>query len=96
MFCFLEKQGYLDIADNYDLFCLHYVLLERINAHLKTFSEGYDHHSLRTEANKLHLQLWTCGSITHQPHSDREVEDVRALGIDWDEPVNSHTLKVCF
>lgn len=96
MFCFLEEQGYLDIADNYDLFCLHYVLLERINAHLKTFSEGYDHHSLRTEANKLHLQLWTCGSITHQPHSDWEVEDVRALGIDWDEPVNSHTLKVCF
>ena len=63
-----------------------FVLLQRIKAHLKTFSEGYGHHSLRTEKNELSLQLRTYGSITYQPHSDRE--NVRAYGIDWDEPVN--------
>ena len=55
---------------------------------MKTFGKGYDHHSLRTEANKSPLQLWICGAITYQPHSDWEVEDVPAYGIDWDEPVN--------
>ena len=34
-FYYLEDSGYLDVADNVHMFCLHYVFKARINQHLK-------------------------------------------------------------
>ena len=39
VFYYLEDSGYLDVADNVHMFCLHYVFTARINQHFKWFSQ---------------------------------------------------------
>lgn len=40
VFQYLEESGYLDLLDNVQLFCLHYVFKPRINAHLQNFTSS--------------------------------------------------------
>lgn len=44
VFLNLEQSGHLDINNQIDLFCLHYVFLPRINQHLQMFIDGWNNH----------------------------------------------------
>lgn len=61
VFYFLEESGYLDVTDNVDMFCLHFVFCPRINDHLKKFSSSWNIHCIRTARNKTPCQLWIIG-----------------------------------
>ena len=47
-----------------DLFCLHHIFVPRINAQLDTFHQTYSRHLIRTERNRIPLQLWVSGMNT--------------------------------
>jgi len=63
LFYSLEDNGLLNPNNEADLFALHYVFLPKINEHLKTFSEAYNRHRLRTEKNCTPMQLWLQGML---------------------------------
>ncbi|PIK34212.1 hypothetical protein BSL78_28964 [Apostichopus japonicus] len=67
LFYQLEDNGLLDICDEVDLFCLHYVLIPEINHRLNSFKETYIHHKIRTAGNKTPLQLWTASMCNGFP-----------------------------
>lgn len=52
-------------------FCLHYVMLPRINRHLQLFKQAWDRHSLSTEQGRSPQQLWIAGQLmANNPISD--------------------------
>ena len=51
----LEDNGLLDINNETDMFCLHYVLLPPVKKLVKAFA--HNNHALRTEGNLTPLQL---------------------------------------
>ena len=53
----LEDNGLLDINNETDMFCLHYVLLPRVKKLVKEFAFAHNNHTLRTECNLTPLQL---------------------------------------
>lgn len=56
----------LDVDNDIDVWCLHYIYLPKLNNHLKTWRESWVYHPLRTEANKTPMQLWISGMhFTH-------------------------------
>ena len=57
----LEDEGLLDPLDEIDLFSLHFIFIPRLNQQLETFRAAYCRHRLRTEHNRMALQLWTRG-----------------------------------
>lgn len=61
LFYRLELCNLLDPCSDFQLFCLHYVYLPRINRHLKLWADAWDLHPLSTEHNKSPLQLWIRG-----------------------------------
>lgn len=63
VFQYLEESGYLDLSDNVQLFCLHYVFKPRINAHLQNFTSSWNNHPIRTAGNRTPNQLWIGGLI---------------------------------
>lgn len=69
VFYFLEESGYLNLSDEIQMFCLHYVFIARINEHLSRFCHGWNVHRIRTARNKSPNKLWTIGM------SQRELED---------------------
>ncbi len=94
LFHHMEDQGYLDVADEVDLFSLEYVYCPRINRQLSIFLDGYHNHPVRTENNFTPLQLWIRGQQNYQPIQDdlSPATDVENLGIDWDGPLPSGEL----
>ena len=58
VFLGLERSGVLDVANEIDMFCLHYVYLRRINNHLQRFLDGWNNHPISTERNMTPNQLW--------------------------------------
>lgn len=80
VFYYLEDSGYLDVADNVHMFCLHYVFKARINQHLKWFSTGWDNHPIRTAGNRTPHQLWIIGSLeaTKSFEAVRDTEQLTA------------------
>lgn len=52
----------MNIENQTDRFCLHYVFLPRINADLDSFRLGWNSHSLSTQGNWSPLQLFTAHS----------------------------------
>ena len=70
----MEENGILNIDDEVQLFCLHYVFLPRINDSLQQFVTTWNHHPLRTESNLSPLQLWMTGEHPCDPNElDAEV-----------------------
>ena len=63
IFYHLEDNGILDPASELDLFCLHFVYMQKINDALKTFMTGWNNHALTSENNKTPIQLYTCGIL---------------------------------
>jgi len=63
IFYHLEENGFLDPTSELDLFCLHFVYMQKINDALKTFMAGWNNHALTTESNKTPIQLYTCGVL---------------------------------
>ena len=80
VFYYLEDSGYLDVADNVHMFCLHYVFKARINQHLKWFSTRWDNHPVRTVRNRTPNQLWIIGSLeaTQSFEAVRDTEQLTA------------------
>ena len=61
LFYHLESISLLDSNNDFDLFCLHYVFIPRINQSLKDWKDAWVKHPLRTEQNLSPEQLWTTG-----------------------------------
>ena len=61
LFYSLEDIGLLDINCPIDLYTLHFVFTPLIQRHLDMFSQGWAHHSMRTEHNRTPQQLWILG-----------------------------------
>lgn len=61
LFYYMEEIGILNIENEIQLFCLHYVFLPRINDSLHQFISMWNHHPLGTEFNLSPLQLWMTG-----------------------------------
>ena len=79
LFLSLEENHYLDIDNNDNLFCLHYVYKPFINRMLDSFSSSWLNHKIRTARNKTPMQLFLMGMQ----------QVARENGV-----VSSHTLKV--
>ena len=93
LFHFMEQYDLLDPTDEQHLFALHYVYIPRINKALSHFTEGWNHHPMRTTHQKSPHQLFTAGALLLR-HSQLTAfdfyEDVgTAYGIDNDGPVPS-------
>ena len=78
----LENEGVLDIENEVDLFCLHYVYLPRIQESLQIFKRGWNHHALSTECGWSPMQLFTAYSLEN-PLFDTNVDEL-SYGIDSD------------
>ena len=91
IFGYLEDNGLLDISNDNDLYCLHFVFLQRINRHLHLFQDGYDNHALSSECNNTPMQLWIEGMQNYQTTqpSGLSGEDIEHYGIDWEGPLPS-------
>ena len=48
----LEREDKLDLLNEVDLYCLHYIFLPRINKALHEFQESWNYNTLSTEGNK--------------------------------------------
>ena len=57
LFYHMEEQQELDPLNEIDLYCLHFIYLQRINKNLQDFSESWNHHALSTEQNQTPYQL---------------------------------------
>ena len=87
----VQDNGLLDISNDNDLYCLHFVFLQRINRHVHLFQDGYDNHTLSSESNNMSMQLWIEGMQNYQTMqpSDLSGEDIEHYGIDWEGPLPS-------
>lgn len=82
VFYFLEESGYLDLSNEVNMFCLHYVFIPRINQHLANFASGWDNHPIRTTRNRTPNQLWIRGLMALSRHSDaRNALELEALEV---------------
>ena len=48
----------LHMDNEVEMFCLHYVYKQKINDHLKQFTEGWNRHKLSSMHNLTPNQLW--------------------------------------
>ena len=56
----LESEGVLNVNNDTDIFCLHFVYLPRINQALSEFVAAHNNHKVSTEKNKTPAQLFWC------------------------------------
>ena len=63
LFWFMEEVNVLDVENEYHLFCLHYIFVDRINASLDKFKNAWNCHPLSSEGNLTPTQLWTIGLV---------------------------------
>ena len=70
IFQVLEDSGVLDVDNDTDLFCLHYVYIPRLTRSLNALQEAWNNHSLSTEGNWSPLQLFTAYSIGNPMFED--------------------------
>ncbi|RUA04468.1 MAG: hypothetical protein DSY43_06230 [Gammaproteobacteria bacterium] len=77
VFSYLEVEGLLDLSNDTDRFCLHYVFTPRINRALEEFRLGWNHHALSTECNQTPYQRWIAGVISVDFFGYTAVEDIR-------------------
>lgn len=55
----LELEGHLNVDNETDIFCLHYVYLPRINRALTNHTNAHNHHKISSEGSATPLQLFT-------------------------------------
>ena len=65
LFYHMEDRSVLDLEDDVQMYCLHYVFVPRINDVLRKWAEAHNSHKVRTEHNKSPLQLWYASSLQH-------------------------------
>lgn len=58
LFRHMENCSYLDIDNEMNMFCLHYIFLQRINSSLTCFKNAWNCHPLSTESGLSPNQLW--------------------------------------
>ena len=58
VFIYLEMEQLLHVDNEVEMFCLHYVYKQKINDHLKQFTEGWNCHKLSCMHNLTPNQLW--------------------------------------
>ena len=73
----MENEGLLDLSNDTDLFCLHYVFLPRINRALEEFRLGWNHHGVSTERNQSPYQKWIAGVMADDYRGFTAVQDIR-------------------
>ena len=49
--------------NNVQMFCLHYVFIDRINKHICHFVDGWNDHPIGTARNQTPNQLWISGLL---------------------------------
>ena len=81
----IEAQNILNVENDTDLFCLHYVFIAKINARLEAFRQAWNQHPLSTEGNCSPLQLYTEGSIGNNLF-DEDI-DLEMYGFDPEAPL---------
>lgn len=64
-FAALEEEDQLDVLNEVDLFCLHYVFLPRIQQTLNSFVESWNNHCISTENNFTPNQLFIRGALQY-------------------------------
>ncbi|CAC5380227.1 unnamed protein product [Mytilus coruscus] len=69
LFCYLEGNDLLDVDNQKDLLCLHYVFIPGINEALSQFVVAYNSHGLRTERYWSPLKIWVNSMIQKNIHS---------------------------
>ena len=57
----MEEAGYLDVSNEVNMLCFHYVFIPRINQHLEHFINGWNDHPIRIARNKMPNQVWISG-----------------------------------
>ena len=77
VFTYMESEGIVDISNDTDVFCLHYVFLSRINRALEEFRLGWNHHSVSTKGNQTSYQLWIAGVMGDNFQGYTAVQDIR-------------------
>ena len=71
----LESMNVLNLYNETDIFCLHYVYIPRINRTLAIFKDAFNIHSMSSEGNRTLLQLYALDShllYLHNPDSVSE------------------------
>ncbi|XP_015748691.1 PREDICTED: uncharacterized protein LOC107328478 [Acropora digitifera] len=76
-FTYMESEGILNVSNDTDVFCLHYIYLSRINRALEEFRLGWNHHSVSTEGNQTPYQLWIAGVMGDNYQGYTAVQDIR-------------------
>ena len=74
----LEEDGKLDVLNEVDIFCLHWVYLPRVNKFLLQFSESWNNHSLSTERSRTPNQLFIEGLLAQQQPVSQPPQDQQA------------------
>ena len=70
LFHYLEDRYLLNTDDDIHLFCLHHVLIPRINLALTQFKNAWNNHPLSSERNLNPIQLWIHG-LSMQPPPEK-------------------------
>lgn len=76
----LEELGLLDINNETDMFCLHYVFLPRIKKAVAQFAVAHNNHAVPTEGNLTPLQLYHLNSHLIPLHQSTISSDADANG----------------
>ena len=56
----LESEGVVNVNNDTDILCLHYVYLQRINQAIDEFVAAHNNHRISTERNRTPQQLFWC------------------------------------
>lgn len=88
----LEEDGLLDISCTDDIFCVHYAFLPRLKRDLEIFTEGWNHHPLRTEGNQTPTQIWEIAQMLNTNVHSENLEDLQEPDIDWETAVDFERL----
>ncbi|KAM4537350.1 uncharacterized protein PAE49_021687 [Odontesthes bonariensis] len=59
----LEEEGFIDLSNAIHLFCVQYVFVPRLRSDLQHFTDSWDNHPIRTEANLTSQQMWNIGML---------------------------------
>jgi len=76
LFCTLEERHLLCIDNDFHIFCLHFVYINRINSALSQFCDAWNNHPLSSENNLSPTQLWISGLVRAGHESLEELSNV--------------------
>ena len=63
LFYLLKHLCLLDLIDEVQLFCLHYIFIPRINKAICSFVDSWSFHRIRTAGNQSPIQLFVTGQL---------------------------------